>query len=107
MSEFNALQSVLIEVIITLDKWMFKIMPDAWGTIQCTYNDAEREHCKQQHEIPTGKDRVESQPVKDRRKRTIARQCILLYPGSIAYRVSQYFARCLHKIDTDEANNSD
>ena len=107
MSEFNSLQSVLIEVVITLDKWVFKIMPDAWGTIQCTYNDAEREHCEQQHEIPTGKYRVESQPVKDRRKRTIAWQCVLLYPGNIRNGVSQYFAWCLHKIDTNEANNSD
>ena len=107
MSEFNPLQSVLIEVVVTSDEWMFKIMPDAWGTIQGTYNDAEREHGKQQYEIPTGKDRIESQPVKDRRKRTIARQCILLYPGCVRYRVSQYFARCLHKIDTDEADNGD
>ena len=67
MSEFIALQSILIEVLITSDEWMFKIMPDAWGTIQSTYNDAEREYCKQQYEIPTGKDRVESQPIKDRR----------------------------------------
>ena len=73
MSEFNPLQSVLIEVVVTSDEWMFKIMPDAWGTIQGTYNDAEREHYKQQYEIPTGKDRVEAQPIKDRRKRTIAR----------------------------------
>ena len=52
MSKFNPLQSVLIEVVVTSDEWMFKIMPDAWGTVECTYNDTEREHCKQQHEIP-------------------------------------------------------
>ena len=107
MSEFNTLQSVLIEVVITSDKWMFKIMPDAWSAIQCTNNDAELEHCEQQHEIPSGKYRVESQPIKDRRKRTIARQCILLYPGSISNGVSKNFAWCLHKIDTNEADYSD
>src|SRR6266704_4431170 len=89
MSKFAALQCVLIEVMITPDERVFKIMPDARSPVQCTNNDTERDHCEQQHEIPARENGEEAQPIKDRRKRAIARKGILLHPGSISNRITK------------------
>src|SRR5579859_2603045 len=107
MDAGNAFEGVLIEFIAAPDDGMREVLPDSGGAIERANDNTERENSEQEQEVPAREDGKELEGVEDGRERAIAWQGILLYPGSISGGIVERFARRLHKVDAEQADDGD
>ena len=107
MGAGDTFEGILVEFVAAADDGMAKVLPDGGGTIEGADDDAEGKDGENEKEVPTGEDGEEMEGVEDGSEGAVAREGILLEPGSIACGVVEGFAGGLNEINAEQADNGD
>ncbi len=107
MGAGDAFECVLVEFVAAANDGMAEVVPDGGGAIEGTDDDAEGKDGEDEKEIPTREDGEEMEGVEDGGEGAVAREGILLEPGSVAGGVVEGFAGGLNEIDAEQADSSD
>ena len=85
MGAGDALEGVLVEFVAAADDGMLEVLPDGWGAIEGADDNAEGKDSEDEKEVPTREDGKEMEGVEDGSEGTVARESILLEPGSVSW----------------------
>ena len=107
MGAGDAFEGVLVEFVAAADDGMAEVLPDGGGAVEGADDDAEGKDGEDEKEVPTREDGEEMEGFEDGSEGAVAREGILLEPGSIAGGVVEGFAGGLNEIDAEQADSGD